>query len=53
MKAIIVIEPESSMKELVSILAENDYEVTVKKTGYWWEHKYQIEVSEDESNISY
>ena len=48
MKAILVIEYENDMKELVSILAENGYEVKVKKTGYYWEHKYQVEVSKDE-----
>lgn len=52
MKAMLVIEYENEMKELVRILAENGYEVKVKKTGgyCWWEHKYQVEISKDESN---
>ena len=50
MKAILVIEFEESVKELVSILIQNGYKVTVTKTEYYWEHKYQIEVSKDESN---
>lgn len=52
MKAVLVIEYENEMKELVRILAENGYEVNVKKIGYWWAHQYQVEVSKDESNIS-
>ena len=52
MKAVLVINYESDMKELVRILTENDCEVKVKKTGYYWEQKYQIEVSKDESNTS-
>lgn len=51
MKAILVIEFEKTVKELVSILIQNDYRVTVTKTGYWWEHKYQVEVSKDESRM--
>ena len=50
MKAILVIEYESSVKELVGILIQNGYKVTVTKIGYWWEHKYQVEVRKDESN---
>ena len=52
MRAILVIEFENKMKELVQILVENGYTVTVNKTGGYWEHKYQVEVSKDESNIS-
>lgn len=47
MKAILVIEFEETVKELVSILIKNGYKVTVTKTGYYWEHKYQVEVSEE------
>ena len=50
MKAILIVEYEDKMKELVQILAESGYEVNVKKTGDYWEHKYQVEVSKDESN---
>lgn len=52
MKAILVINYESDTNELVRTLVENGYEVKVKKTGYYWEQKYQIEVSKDESNSS-
>lgn len=52
MKTILVIEYENPVKELVSILIQNGYRVAVTKIGYWWEHKYQVEVSKDESNIS-
>ncbi len=45
MKAILVIEFEETVKELVSILIQNGYKVTVIKVGYYWEHKYQVEVS--------
>ena len=51
MKAILVIEYESSVKELVSILIQNGYKVTVTKVGCYWEHKYLVEV-ENGSNIS-
>lgn len=50
MKAILVIEFEKYVKELVSILILNGYKVTVTKVGNYWEHKYQVEVSKDESN---
>lgn len=52
MKAVLVIEYEADVKELVSILIQNDYKVTITKTGNYWGHKYQIEVSKDESSIS-
>ena len=52
MKAILVIEYENTMKELVRMLVENGYTVTVNRAGNYWEHKYKIEVSKDESNIS-
>lgn len=53
MKAVLVIQFENEMKELVRILAENGYGVRVEKAGYYWEHKYRVEVvSKDESNIS-
>ena len=52
MKAILVIQNENTMKELVRILAKNGYEINVKKTGDWWEDKYQVEVSKDESHSS-
>lgn len=51
-KVILVIHYETDTKELVRILAENGYEVNVKRIGYYWEHKYEVEVSKDESNIS-
>lgn len=50
MKAILEVEFEESVKGLVSILIRNGYKVTITKTGYYWEHKYQVEVSKDESN---
>ena len=50
MRAVLVIEYESSMKEIVGILAENGYKVSAEKTGNYWEHKYKIEVSKDEGN---
>ena len=52
MKAVLVIEYENNVKELVSILIQNGYKATITKTGYYWEHKYQVEVSKDESNNS-
>lgn len=52
MKAILVIDYEKPMTDIVKILAENGYKVTVTKCGAYWEHKYQVEVSKDESNIS-
>lgn len=51
MEAILVIEFENHVKELMSILIQNGYKVTVTKIGYWWEHKYQVEVSKDESRM--
>lgn len=51
MQAILVVEYENMMKELIRILVENDYEVTVKRIGGYWEHKYQVEVSKDESTV--
>lgn len=56
MKAILVIQYEQNMEEIVRILAENNYTVIVKKAeypqAYYWEHKYQIEVNDNESNSS-
>ncbi len=52
MKATLVIEYENNVKELVSILIQNGYKVTITKIGYYWEHKYQIEASKDESSVS-
>ena len=51
MKGTLIIKFENSMKEVVGNLVENGYKVTVEKTGDYWEHKYKIEVSKDESNI--
>lgn len=50
MKTILEISAEQDMKELVRILAENNYKVEVERIGTYWQHKYQIEVGEDESN---
>ena len=52
MKATLVVEFESAMKELVGILVKNGYKVVVEKTGYYYEDKYRIEVSKGEIGTS-
>ena len=50
MKTILVIEYENNVEELINILIQNGYIVTVTRTGYYWGHKYQVKVSRNESN---
>ena len=51
MKAILEIEYEHNVKELIGILIQNGYCVSVKKVGNYWEHKYRVEIiREDEKN---